>query len=230
MKMGDAKARNFGSAYSPFSGKGYWGTLNLVNPHQLVGAMPDTSNGTIMLSQFILNHRINAVRRSVKVDGNNQEWANTDHALFVGEKSQVQGTLRCSCDDKNVYFLVEVLDRSLLRGDYATVYISPGDSKSLADGAKRIQVSMDGLKSTETYAGKWNNAAMGVEVKTYVCNDTNEDRIDNYGYIAEISVPRSSLTISSGQVLVNFSITDNKEEEAVSDVSSISRWISVAGL
>lgn len=71
------------------------------------------------------------VRRSVKVDGNNQEWANTDHALFVGEKSQVQGTLRCSCDDKNVYFLVEVLDRSLLRGDYATVYISPDDSKML---------------------------------------------------------------------------------------------------
>ena len=176
------------------------------------------------------NHRINVVRRSVKVDGNNKEWANTDHALFVGEKSQVQGTLRCSCDDKNVYFLVEVLDRSLLRGDYATVYISPGDSKSLADGAARIQVSMDGLKSTETYAGKWNNAEMGVEVKTYVCNDTNEDRIDNYGYIAEISVPRSSLTISSGQVLVNFSITDNKEEEAVSDVSSISRWIPVAGL
>lgn len=24
---------------------------------------------------------------------------------------------------------------------------------------------MDGLKSTETYAGKWNNAEMGVEVK-----------------------------------------------------------------
>lgn len=89
---------------------------------------------------------------------------------------------------------------------------------------------MDGLKSTETYAGKWNSAEMGVEVKTYVCNDTNEDRIDNYGYIAEISIPRSSLTISSGQVLVNFSITDNKEEEAVSDVSSISRWIPVAGL
>lgn len=126
--------------------------------------------------------------------------------------------------------MVEVLDRSLLRGDYATVYISPDDSKSLTDGAARIQVSMDGLKSTETYAGKWNNAEMGVEVKTYVCNDTNEDRIDNYGYIAEISVPRSSLTISSGQVLVNFSITDNKEEEAVSDVSSISCWIPVAGL
>ena len=71
---------------------------------------------------------------------------------------------------------------------------------------------------------------MGGEVKTYVCNDTNEDRNDNYGYISEISVPRSSLTISSGQVLVNFSITDNKEEEAVSDVSSISRWIPVAGL
>lgn len=56
MKMGDAKARNFGSAYSPFPGKGYWGTLNLVNPHQLVGAMPDTSNGTIMIYTIYLNH------------------------------------------------------------------------------------------------------------------------------------------------------------------------------
>jgi len=229
LKMGDVSARNFGADYQPFSG-GYWGSLQVIDSHLMVGTIPRASTGPIQMAQFVLNHRIDAVRRSVKVDGNNQEWANTDHALFVGEKSQVQGTLRCSCDDKNVYFLVEVLDRSLLRGDYATVYISPDDSKSLTNGATRIQVSMDGLKSTETYAGKWNNAEMGVEVKTYVCNDTNEDRIDNYGYIAEISVPRSSLTISSGQVLVNFSITDNKEEEAVSDVSSISRWIPVAGL
>lgn len=230
MKIGDARARNFGSAYSPFSGKGYWGTLNLDSSHQLVGAMPNTSNGTIMLSQFILNHRIDAVRRSVKVDGDNKEWANTDHAIFVGEKSQVQGTLRCSCDDENVYFLVEVLDRNLLRGDYATVYIAPADSKKLADGAFRIQVSMDGLKSSDTYAGKWNSAERKVEVKTYVCDNTNEDRIDKYGYIAEISIPRSSLTISSGQVLINFSITDNKEEEAVGEVSSLSRWIPVVGL
>lgn len=53
------------------------------------------------------------VRRSVKVDGNNQEWANTDHALFVGEKSQVQGTLRCSCVTRMYIFWIEVLDPEL---------------------------------------------------------------------------------------------------------------------
>ena len=73
MKMGDTNARNFGNAYAPFLGKGYWGTLNLVDSHQLIGAMPNTGNGTIMLSQFILNHRINAVRRGVKVDSDNSE-------------------------------------------------------------------------------------------------------------------------------------------------------------
>jgi len=40
---------------------------------------------------------------------------------------------------------LEVSGIALLRGDYATVYLSPDDSKSLTNGAKRIQVSMDGL-------------------------------------------------------------------------------------
>lgn len=229
LKMGDISARNFGIDYQPFSG-GYWGSLQIIDTHLMLGSIPQSSTGPIQIAQFVLNHRINAIRRNVKLDGNNEEWKDTDHALFVGDKSQTQATLRCSCDDKNIYFLVEVLDRSLLRGDYATIYISSGESKKMADGVSRIQVSMDGLKDSETYAGNWNSVAMGAQVKTYVCNDTNEDRMDKYGFIAEVSIPRASLTITSEKVLVNFSITNGKEEEAVSEISSLSRWIPVIGL
>lgn len=231
LRIGDANARNFGGVYQPFSG-GYWGSLQVIDSHTMIGAMPKSTTGPIQIAQFVLNHRIDAVHRSVKVDGDNAEWANTDHALFVGEKSQAQGTLRCSCDDENVYFLVEVLDRNLLARDYATIYISPANKSNLAGGACRIQVSMNGLNSSETYQSQWNTAELGVQVKTYVCNDTNESRMDDYGYIAEISIPRSSLAIAEGQVLVNFSITDRNTEDAVCGTSSSStaRWIPVAGL
>lgn len=231
LKMGDATARNFGAVYQPFSG-GYWASLQVMDSHRMIGTMPKASAGPIQMAQFALNHRIEAIRRNVKMDGDNAEWADTDHVLFVGEKSQAQGVLRSSCDDKNVYFLVEVLDRSLLASDYATIYISPAGNSKLADGACRIQVSMSGLKSSETYSGKWNSAELGVQVKTFLCDDTNEERIDDYGYIAEISIPRSRLNISSGQILVNFSINDRTVEDAVCDVTSTStaRWVPVIGL
>lgn len=231
LKIGDATGRHFGRSYQPFSG-GYWGSLQVIDPHLMVGCMPKTKTGPIQIAQFVLNHRIDAVRRSVKVDGDNAEWADTDHAFFVGEKSQAQATLRCSCDDEKVYFLVEVLDRTLLASDYATIYISPADNNKLAAGACRIQVSMDGLKSSQIYENTWKNSELGVQVKTYVCDDTNESRLDNHGYIAEISIPRSRLTITSGQVLVNFSISDRTTEDAVCDTTSLStaHWIPVAGL
>lgn len=54
----------------------------------------------------------------------------------------------------------------------------------------------------------------------------------NYGNIAEIAIPRSKLTITSGQVLVNFSITKRNSLDAICDVASTStaRWIPVTGL
>ena len=64
--------------------------------HTLVGTNIKAKEGPVQMAQFVLNHRIDAVKRKVTIDGNNKEWANTDHALFVGSKSQAQGTLRCS--------------------------------------------------------------------------------------------------------------------------------------
>lgn len=231
LRIGDATARNFGDVYQPFGG-GYWGSLQVMDSHLMVGTIPKAKEGPVQMATFVLNHRIDAVQRKVTVDGNNEEWAKMDHALFVGGTSQAQGTLRCSFDNDNIYFLVEVLDRNLLVDDYATIYISPGNNSNLAEGAHRIRVSMKGLKSSDTYNNKWNIKELGVQVKTFVCDEINKVRLDDYGYIAEISIPRSSLIVSSGQLLVNFSITDKNVEEAICTPSSTStaRWIPIVGL
>ena len=231
LKIGDATARNFGSAYQPFSG-GYWGSFCIIDSHTLVGTNIKAKEGPVQMAQFVLNHRIDAVKRKVTIDGNNKEWANTDHALFVGSQSQAQGTLRCSHDDDNIYFLLEVLDRNLLASDYASLYISPVSNNKLSKGACCIQVTMNGLKNCEIYDASWKEAQLDAQVKTYVCNETNERLIDDYGYIAEIAIPRSKLTITSGQVLVNFSITKRNSLDAICDVASTStaRWIPVTGL
>ena len=231
LKIGDATARNFGSAYQPFSG-GYWGSFCIIDSHTLVGTNIKAKEGPVQMAQFVLNHRIDAVKRKVTIDGNNKEWANTDHALFVGGKSQAQGTLRCSYDDDNIYFLLEVLDRNLLASDYASLYVSPVSNNKLSKGACCIQVTMNGLKNCEIYDASWKEAQLDAQVKTYVCNETNERLIDDYGYIAEIAIPRSKLTITSGQVLVNFSITKRNSLDAICDVASTStaRWIPVTGL
>lgn len=112
----------------------------------MVGTIPKASTGPIQIAQFVLNHRIEAVNRSVKVNGDNTEWANTDHALFVGSKGQAQGTLRCSADKDSVYFLIEVLDSYVQRNDNASIYISPVTEKNeLTNQACRIKVSSRGL-------------------------------------------------------------------------------------
>ena len=231
LKIGDATARNFGSAYQPFSG-GYWGSFCIIDSHTLVGTNVKAKEGPIQMAQFVLNHRIDAVKRKVTVDGNNKEWANTDHVLFVGSQSQAQGTLRCSYDDDNIYFLLEVLDRNLLASDCASLYISPVSNNKLSKGACCIQVTMNGLKNCEIYDTSWKEAQLGVQVKTYVCNETNARLIDDYGYIAEVAIPRSKLTITSGQVLVNFSVAKRSSVDAICDVTSTStaRWIPVVGL
>lgn len=231
LRIGDATARNFGDAYQPLSCS-WWGSLQVIDAHRMIGTVPRTKEGPVQIAQFVLNHRIGAVKREVTVDGNNSEWADTDHALFVGSQSQAQGTLRCSYDDDNVYFLLEVLDRNALVSDYASIYISPANNSKLAKGACCIQLGMNGLKSCSTYDTSWKESPMNVRVKTYVCNDTNESQIDSYGYIAEISVPRSELTIASGEILVNFSITKRNLEDAICNVASAStaRWIPVNGL
>ncbi|GAB3417633.1 DOMON domain-containing protein [Niabella aquatica] len=231
IRMGDAKGRIFSDPYLPFPGKGYWGTLEMVDSHQIIGAMPNTSAGQVMLSKFILNHCINATKRSVKVDGDNSEWKDTDEAVFVGQKSQAQATLRVSVGADSVYFLVEVLDDFISSNDYATIFISPNSSnEQLNEGAYKLNVAFSGLKQSFVYNGGWVNGSFGATAKAAYKGTVSNNSDKDLGYIVEIAIPRSKLNILSGQLLVNFSITDSRNgEDAIVNTSSTStaKWTPV---
>lgn len=233
LKVGNASARQFGEAYTPFSG-GYWGSLELVDNHQIIGVMPNTTNGEVMLSKFILNHSIKATQRSITVNGDNSEWKDTDEALFTGEKSQAQATLRTSVDNNNVYFLIEVLDEVISTDDYATIFISPVTSNDVLNtGAYRIKVSYDGIRATSAYNSGWTNGDIGATVKAAYRGTISQNQDKDHGYVVELAIPRSKLNITSGQLLVNFSITDSGSvEDAIVNTTSTStaKWIPLVGL
>lgn len=233
MRMGDTSARNFGAEYAPLTG-GYWGSLELENSHQIIGAFPNPSSGVIKLAKFILNHRIHATSQTIQVDGNSSEWANTDEALFVGEKSQAQATLRAAANNDSVYFLLEVLDEKIATEDFATLLISPVTSNDqLTNGARRFIVSHDGLRSTNGYNGGWVAGNPQANIRATYQGTISQDTDTDQGYVVEIAIPRSKLNIQSGQVLVNFSITDNVSgEDAIFNTTSTNtaKWIQVSGL
>lgn len=233
LKIGDTRARQFGEAYTPFSG-GYWGALELVDNHQIIGVFPNTSKGEIMLSTFILNHQVTAAQRNVQVDGDNSEWKDTDEALFVGEKSQAQATLRAASSNDSLYFLVEVLDNAITEDDYATVFINSNiNSDMLSNDAFRIRVSPNGMKSTDVYNGDWTSADLGLVAKVAYPDSTSNGTDQDQGYIVELAIPRSKLKINSEQVLLNFAITNSESgEDAIVNTSSQSTamWIPLTGL
>jgi hypothetical protein len=62
LRLGDADARHFGDEFTPFTGKGYWGTIEVIGPHTLVAAMANVVpidkkryNNSIMLAVLSLN-------------------------------------------------------------------------------------------------------------------------------------------------------------------------------
>ena len=233
LKMGDTSARYFGADYTPLTG-GYWGSLELENSHQIIGVFPNPSGGVIKLAKFILNHRIDATSQTIQVDGNSTEWANTDEALFVGEKSQAQATLRVAANNDSVYFLLEVLDEKIATEDFATLLLAPVTSNDLlTNGARRFIVSHDGLRSTNGYNGGWVAGNPQANIKATYEGTISQDTDTDQGYVVEIAIPRSKLSIQSGQLLVNFSITDNVSgEDAIFNTTSTStaKWIQVSGL
>ncbi len=237
LKMGDATARHFAhEPYDPFKGS-FWGSLCLMDSHRAIGTIPHESDESIIVAQFILNHRIEAIPRETSVDGDNKEWQDTDHALFVGDKSQAQATLRAACHEDSLYFLAEVLDQNLSTSgsDYISLYITPDtESGQLNDKALRINIAANGLKNVETYRnGQWTETdRQDLSIETTKC-DRAELSSKERGYIAEIGLPKDALGINGDEVLVNFSISRNYgEQDALATRSSTGteEWIPIGGL
>ncbi|NGM60863.1 hypothetical protein G5B30_02915 [Sphingobacterium sp. SGG-5] len=229
LRLGDATARSFGEPYTPFSKTGFWGTMEMIDTHQIIGAMH--TSGAIMLARFSLNHGLTAISRTVNVDGDNTEWKNTDEALFVGQKSQAQATLRCAADNDNVYFLVEVWDKQISKDDYVSIFLSPsGGNGQVGADSRRIRVSHSGLKSTDVYGGGWRETAMNVSVSSSYDGSLSDNSDEDNGYLVEVAIPKSQLNLS-GDLLVNLALFDMQGgEDAISNTAdrNTATWIPVS--
>lgn len=238
IRVGDVEAREFGEPFVALPGRGSWGTIELDDDHSLIAAMrnsEDADNIVISLAKFFLNHRITATNRTVDIDGDNSEWKATDEALFVGAKSQAQVTLRCSADNENLYFLVEVLDEDISKDDYVNILLSPNTTDGKINSeARRIRVSHAGLHSFSQYAGGgWREITGNVHGKATYDGTISDNSDSDNGYLVEVSIPRSEIKIINGELLVNLLLIDIQSgEDAISSSSSkeLTSWIPITGL
>ncbi len=175
---------------------GSWGATEIVGSHAVLSTAP-VANGDlrgVKIVRSYLNHRINAPKVAVGVDGYTNDWdsvENTD-ALFVGSETQAQMTLRVAHDDENIYFLISRLDYYLTEGDTATICIAAG---STAD--YRIEVGLGGIRSIDYYSGgakKQSLTGGSAAVKVLGTVGNNDDKDE--GYVVELAIPKSLVGLS----------------------------------
>ncbi len=175
---------------------GIWGSAEVIGSHAVITANQHKSGdySGLMLVRSYLNHRINAPKTTVNVDGYTNDWdeiENTD-ALFVGSETQAQITLRVAHDDENVYFLVSRLDYYLNDADTATICIAAG-----ATADYRIEVGLDGIRSIDYYSGGAKKSSLtggSAAVKVLGTVGNNEDKDE--GYVVELAAPKSLVGLS----------------------------------
>src|SRR5690606_21020073 len=170
------------------------------------------------------------------VDADNDEWEGTDDALFVGAVSQAQATLRASVSADSVYFLVEVLDDFIEAADYVTIYLAPSNESDEITRRQsyRLRLSYDGLKGCDVYNYSWIENDLRANVRAAFRGTPDMTRDQHEGYVVEVGIPRSELTINSnGQLLINLSIKDgDTAEHGITDTKgkSTAKWIPLEGL
>jgi hypothetical protein len=238
-RIGDSAARIFGGTYQPFSLKGYWGSVEIIAPHTVIGTFPnvatvnDTNDNKIQIGRLYLNHLINAKTLTPIVDGRNTDWKNNTDALFIGSKTQAQVALRVAQDNNNISFLVERLDYKLTSSDTVILYVGYNNNSA----HYKIELGLNGitgiyLNSNGTYtplSASSAQSAVTLNGSADNAGDTDE------GYIIELSVPRSLIgaagkdTIQFNAVLYNKDGGESPVNETFinSALASQSTWIPV---
>lgn len=235
-RIGDSKAMNFGEAFKHLPAKGSWGSLMIDNPHEIVAYMrnsSDNKNICVTLCKQALNHRISASSHKVTPDGDNSDWQKTDDALFVGGKCQAQATLRCAADEDNLYFLVECLDENVSKDDYVQLFLTQADQTSLNGKAVRVKVGPSGIRNQGNYAGGWFEKDLGAKASVSYDATLSDSSDKDNGWLAEIVIPRSSIEIKDGKVLVNLALFDMEGgEDAIIPTGERNpqKWMLVTGL
>lgn len=237
--IGDAKARNFSEPVNLFSHNGGWPSFLIDSPHTLVAVDRNASNGsdaaTITLAQFYLNHSIRASWRNIQIDADALDWGADDDALYLGAVSNVSAIVRASSDADNLYLLMEVQDPELSSDDQCCVFLSAeGDNARLDGTSRRIRFNAGGLKSIDKYAGGWTKTESAAKAKVAYDGTLNQKDDTDKGYVLEISIPKSELSIKNGRLLVNALLFDAvaAREDAIvnSATTDTSTWPAISGL
>ncbi len=232
IRLGDSLAREFGDPLFPLNGTGRWGSLELIQSHIVVGTMAyvfedKSEQNRIMISQNVLNHRIDAPRARIRVDGDNTDWDDATDALFVGSDSQAQAAVRPAKDDDNLYFLVERLDADLSDGDTVELYLADSGSDKLDTNTLRLTVGPNGLMGAARFDGSdfAEIEAGGIQAAVTLQGTVGNDGDEDTGYLVEVAVPRSLLRISNQQLRWNVLLRDRGTDGRVTeDILGTIRW------
>ena len=235
--------------YNASDDDGIWGSCRVIDSHKAVTAMQDTvsesvetaEDGTkttvykygINLYYHYLNHRINAKKISVLLDGYINDWEANSDALFVGSESQAQATVQAAHDKNNVYFLVTRLDKYLTSKDTVSI--------NIADGSRNyytVSINPKGAYTvTHTVSGTTSTVASGnaptEAVKRFGTVDINSN-VDQGVYV-EFAIPKSTVGLSGKTsfkvmpALTNKDTSSTVTEDTLTGASftSTSNWIEV---
>jgi hypothetical protein len=122
--LGNDEAKDFGGFRSPFTleNGAYWGSLHAKYSHTVIASAMASVGANelggedlkgIFYTEGQLNHTIEAVKQTIKLDGLNKDWKD-DSVFFVGSDSQAQATIRLAYDDEYLYILTERLDEYII--------------------------------------------------------------------------------------------------------------------
>lgn len=233
--------------YNAGNCEGIWGACDVMDSHKAATIMQDVVSSTtktesdgsvtttytygINLYYHYLNHRINAQKKVVILDGFINDWESNSDALFVGSETQAQATVQVAHDKNNVYFLVTRLDKYLTSKDTVTMHI--------ADGTANYYSVTFGVKGnytvTYTNGGSTTTVASGTSpaVKRFGTVDINTNT--DQGVFVEFAVQKSELGLVGDKSfkavieLVNKDASSTVTTDTLTnvDMTSTANWIDV---
>ena len=194
---------------------GSWGSTEIVGSHAVLSTAPVVNGDKrgVKIVRSYLNHRINAPKTAVTVDGYTNDWDNIENtdALFVGSESQAQITLRAAHDDENVYFLVSRLDDFMTSSDAVMVCIGAGETADY-----RVVVCVDGSVSIDHYsAGAKQSSITGGTAVVKVLGTLNNNEDTDEGCVYEIAVPKSAVGLTGAKSFKVRPVLTNKDSNNV---------------
>ena len=211
-RLFSADAAVYGEEFSICNdAKGSMGSCTVVDTHCVAAVNPFLhvqDDHTIQIVRSYLNHRINAPKAAVTLDGYTNDWTDNTDALFVGSESQAQVTLRVAHDDANVYLLFSRLDDYMVPRDYVSASIGVGENEYYT-----VTMATSGAISCHHYlSGAMQNPVEGAQGKMTALGTVGDNSDTDEGALYEISIPKFVLGLENADefsVVLSLSNTDD---------------------